>query len=112
MGLQCHIKVVSVGENAVTYIEYHIDKFSEKWSTLLWDTSERGPLFPLKGQHEDDLPSLDEDDFGHTWLTLDEIRNMDYSSRLPGSVGSEYFVRYFEELFDKGATHVFIHWTR
>lgn len=132
MGLHCHQRFVTVGETAITIHGEEIAKWSDEWNEALGYLRNEGkvkPLFPMRGQHEDDLPDTDDDNWGHNWLTLDEIINADYSQPVIGACGvvvcpswAEYLgfdpsvpddeEDDYKHYRDKGATLVFYHFNR
>lgn len=112
MGQYCNMSFATISETAVTIHHKETEKWNEHWDQAL-NGFDVQPMFPLRGQHEHDLPNDDDQLYGHGWLALAEIINFDYSQpvlNLDGTVHtaswSEYldddggFKEYFEE-YDK-----------
>lgn len=128
MGLHCHQRFVSFSDTAITIHGEEISKWADRWNDAMGYLGKEGkviPLFPIRGQHDNDLPETDEDNWGHNWLTLEELNNADYSKPVVGTCGevvcsswAEYLgiegepdepdeeIIHYQSL---GATHVFYH---
>ncbi len=129
MGLHCNQRFVSLAETTVTLHVEEVDKWSDRWNEALGYHGKDGtvrPLFPIRGQHEHDLPDGDEDNWGHNWVTLEEILKADYTQPVYGSCGheicsswAEYLgggtpwpIEHYGEYTALGATHIFYHFNR
>lgn len=113
MGLQCQLEVVRIDTEAVTTLDVRTERFSDMWNALFLDLFTSEPVFPERGQHEDELPDpeMNQTTFGHTWVTREEIKNADYSSHM-NPVNAQKFREHFDEYFIEDATHLFIHFER
>jgi len=129
MGLHCHQRFVSFSETATTIHGEAIAKWADEWNEALGYLRNEGkvkPLVPMRGQHDNDLPETDDDNWGHNWLTLEEAINMDLSKPVIGACGEVVCASWAEYLGvegddavdpeddyhyyrEKGATHVLYH---
>lgn len=105
MGLHCHQRFVSISDTTITLHVEEIEKWADRWNEALGylgNASKVKPLFPSRGLHEHDLPDGDDETWGHSWLTLDEILNADYEQPVLGMCGT-VICPSWDEYLDGGA---------
>lgn len=101
MGQYCHLSFATIGETAVTIHHIEVEKWNDRYDEALGGFNVQ-PMYPLRGQHEHDLPDGDDQIYGHGWLTLDELVNFDYSKPVLNLDGSVHTASWSEYLDDDG----------